>query len=767
MAPSKRTIVFFACLAMSLSASPASAGSNPYCEDGGPYISAQSISPDVVDTTSSSAEVTAMIVAGYDGYSLECGLVDFGFKLTGPSGQKISPHARTFVNNHTYRFLTTLPTGSEQGVWSITDLFAVDSEDHEVYYATTGLSFSNTDTTPTGLAAIAGYQSAVVSFSPPKNDRGSPITSYTIRSSPGGLTATGASSPIRVTGLTTGTPYTFTAIATNALGDSVPSNASAPIIPPPSSFSVNDISIAEGNSGTTAGTFVITRSGFVAEPASVKFSTANGMASSPGDYLPLSLTSLEFPAGETYRTVGVEVKGDKAAEQTETFFLRLSAAFGASLSDPTGTASIVNDDFPPTDVSAVPGFRSATVSFNVPGGTGVEPMDFYTVNSSPGGLTATGPGSPITISGLSTGVAYTFTVVGTNAAGTGSPSAPSNSVTPPPSYFSVTDVTTPEGNSGTTHPARFTISRGGYNGAPATVKYSTVGGTAQVGSDFSPLPLTSLDFPAGVTSKVVDVAITGDTASELNETFSLKLSEASGASISDPSGTATITNDDIPVITVSDPIVVEGTGSGTTTARFVVSRTAAAGTSTVKVVSTNGTARAPSDYTSLAPTTISFGPGETAKTVDVLVNRDSVIEPDETFLLVLSEPTGATLGESSATATITDDDTSLSIDDQAIAEGDVDWSVLSFVITRSGKTNGSSTVSFATSDGGAKAPQDYVSRALTAVTFGPGEITKIVNVTIRGDTSAEPNETFYVKLSAASGATIADSTGTGTIMNDD
>ena len=73
---------------------------------------------------------------------------------------------------------------------------------------------------------------------------------------------------------------------------------------------------------------------------------------------------------------------------------------------------------------------SASVAFT-PNSTGGSPITGYTVTSSPGGITATGSSSPITVTGLTTGVAYTFTVTATNAIGTSSPSAASNSVTPP------------------------------------------------------------------------------------------------------------------------------------------------------------------------------------------------------------------------------------------------------------------------------------------------------------------------------------------------
>jgi hypothetical protein len=74
-------------------------------------------------------------------------------------------------------------------------------------------------------------QQASVSFTAPVDNGGSVITSYTVTSTPGGLTATGSASPILVTGLTNGTSYTFTVHATNAIGDgaeSLPSNAVTP-----------------------------------------------------------------------------------------------------------------------------------------------------------------------------------------------------------------------------------------------------------------------------------------------------------------------------------------------------------------------------------------------------------------------------------------------------------------------------------------------------------------------------------------------------------
>ena len=84
---------------------------------------------------------------------------------------------------------------------------------------------------PTSISAEAGINQATISFTPPINNGGSVILSYTVTSNPGGVTATDSASPIVVTGLTDGVTYTFTVVATNAIGSSSPSSASNPVTP--------------------------------------------------------------------------------------------------------------------------------------------------------------------------------------------------------------------------------------------------------------------------------------------------------------------------------------------------------------------------------------------------------------------------------------------------------------------------------------------------------------------------------------------------------
>ena len=111
----------------------------------------------------------------------------------------------------------------------------------------------------------------------------------------------------------------------------------------PGSVSINDVTLSEGNAGTTTATFTVTRSGGTAA-FNVNFATANGTATAGSDYVANSGT-LSFGTGVNTRTVSVTVNGDTAFEPDETFFVNLSGATnGATITDSQGRGTIVNDD---------------------------------------------------------------------------------------------------------------------------------------------------------------------------------------------------------------------------------------------------------------------------------------------------------------------------------------------------------------------------------------------------------------------------------------
>jgi Ca2+-binding RTX toxin-like protein len=199
-----------------------------------------------------------------------------------------------------------------------------------------------------------------------------------------------------------------------------------------------------------------------------------------------------------------------------------------------------------------------------------------------------------------------------------------------------------------------------------TVNYGTADGSAAAGSDYATAN-GALAFAAGETTKTVNVTVTGDTTVEPNETFAVTLSGATGATIADASGQGTVVNDDVappppppplPTLTIDDVSVNEGNTGTSTIAMTVTLSAAPAAAVTVVYATANGTATAGNDYIT-AGGTLTFAAGQTTRTVNVIVNGDTVIEPNETFVVNLSSAAGATLLDGQGQGTIVDDDTVL------------------------------------------------------------------------------------------------------------
>ena len=502
------------------------------------------------------------------------------------------------------------------------------------------------------------------------------------------------------------------------------------------SVSVSDATVTEGASGQQVLLYTVTRAG-TSDAFTVDFATAGGTATAGSDFASNAGT-LTFAAGEMSKTVEVLVNGDATVEPDETVLLNLSnASAGVTIADGQGVGTIVNDDFDATTVS-------------------------------------------------------------------------------------ISDVTVTEGNSGTVN-ATFTVSRAG-GPAAFTVNYATANGTAVSGSDFVGAAGT-ISFAADETSKTVTVQVAGDTAVEADETFLVNLSGATnGVTVADGQGVGTIVNDDAAAAiapwinefhyddastdagefveiaglagtNLSGYTVLLYNGNGgavyhTINLTGVIGNEAGSGFGVLSfsVASSPGIQNgAPDGIALIAPTGVlefisyegtmvaTGGAANGLTSVDVGVFEDGSSEGtsiartgegltgSEFSWVLVADDTPGTLNAGQSFPALTP---RVRVGDVSVSEGDAGTKLLNFTVSRVG-TGEAFSVNFATANGTATAGSDYVATSGT-LSFGAGEASKVVSVTINGDTVAEANETLFLNLSSPTGpAVISDGQGLGTITNDD
>ncbi len=577
----------------------------------------------------------------------------------------------------------------------------------------------------------------------------------------------------------------------------------------PPTVTLNNRALNEGNGGTTTFDFTATLSNPSAAQVQYRVYTQNGTAIAPGDYTAIGCCTalVTFPALSTTQTVNVSVVGDTVVEPDETFTVSLAAALSTSpdgqLPTPltTGTGTILNDDVARelsiANASVVEGTaagatnlvftvslnnapavgQDVTVAYASASGTATSGTDFTATSgtlsfTSNGGLTQT-IAVPITRDNIDE-IDETLTMTLSapiNATLSGGP-ATGTIVDDDTSVLSIANLSQAEGNAGT---STFTATANLSVPSSSTLVYRlrTIDGTATSPGDFAAITAganQTISFAPGTTSQTFNLAIVGDTVVELDESFQVGLSSAvqSGPDgANEVLGTITILNDDTPVASIANAQVVEGTGSNPML-NFTVSLSApATAPISINFATSNGTATAPADYMA-ASGTVNFTSGQQTQSIAITVIGDNLVEPDETLLVTLSAPSGATLGTAVATGTIVNDDNAaLSINDIALPEGNGGGiTPFAFTITSSTPSSSPITVNYATSNGTALCPSDFAATSGTA-TLAAGATTTTVTINVLADDLLEPNEQFTVTLSAPVGATLADAVGIATILGDD
>ena len=347
------------------------------------------------------------------------------------------------------------------------------------------------------------------------------------------------------------------------------------------SIAARDISVVEGNSGTTSAIFTFTLSTASSFPISFDYDTADDSATEGNtvvesgapllarDYESLRLKTMTFEPGQTSKSLTIQVVGDRMNEATERFLVKISNPSNAVVPDAIKTVTIFDDDAVPAvsinDVSMVEGSqgnavnanftirlsaasgKTVKVAYGTQSGTATESSDYRRI----GGTVVFASGETtktISIPIISDTIdeedeTFALNIVGasnaTIADKTGLATIRDDDATP---SLSISSVSMNEGNAGS-KTANFVVRLSAPTGRTVTTRFATGNRSARAGSDYVAQEGT-LTFEPGQTFKTISIAITGDTLLEADEVFRVILSRNVGAGLRESEGIGTIINDD-------------------------------------------------------------------------------------------------------------------------------------------------------------------------------------------------------------------------------
>ena len=338
-------------------------------------------------------------------------------------------------------------------------------------------------------------------------------------------------------------------------------------------LTINDVTVTEGNGGTTTAAFTVSLSPVnSSQSVTVGYATANGTASG-GDYTPASGT-LTFNPSIATQTINVTVNPDTVFEPNETFLVNLSNPVNAVIGDAQGVGTITDDD-----TQSTPGITVTTPTVN-PGGTisfvvangPANPLDWVGLYAATDSDTSFQEWSylnglkvaPVAGQSNATLQFVAPTVMGTyqlrlfaNNGYTRLATSAVITVSTVPT-LTINDVSMIEGTSGVST-AIFTVSLSPQNASQTvTVAYATADGTASVSNGDYLAASGTLTFNPSAATRTINVTVIGDSPIEPNETFTVNLSNPTNAVIGDAQGVGTIINDDSPGIFLNTPNVHPG-----------------------------------------------------------------------------------------------------------------------------------------------------------------------------------------------------------------
>ncbi|HEV7863001.1 MAG TPA: Calx-beta domain-containing protein [Acidimicrobiia bacterium] len=581
-------------------------------------------------------------------------------------------------------------------------------------------------------------------------------------------------------------------------------------------LSVSDATATEANTGPTPMTFKVTLDRPSSQNVTFRVQTIDGTgsngANAPDDYEALASSPRQITAGATSVEIAVPVTGDLTHEAGEAFGLVLSAEANATVAKPMGTGTITDNDMGPdvtvADAKAAEGTLVGPslefkITLSAPPGKDVT-LNYATADGT-AMASATAPDEPdykpasadvvfhagdvektVTVlvnhDALAEGDETVLLTVTSVAEGIGIARASATGTIGnddgPPDELSVSDPSFSENDTGMAGHL-FTVTRTKRTAgivSTVVVRYATADGTATPGADYTPRTGV-LVFSGSATTQTVSVSVAGDVLDEDDEHFTVTLSSPTNAVLVKGTGTATILDDDAPPVVSAAPVTVSEGNTATSTGLVGVALSAPSSKPVTVGYTVGGGTATVDDYRADMPEgTLTFAPGETARTVSFSVIGDPVDEDDETFVMTLSNASNADLAAPGGVpgrteVTIADDDAApaASIGDDTINETGA-ATPLAFTVSLDHVSGRAVTVTVETADGTAVAPGDYGAVHGRAVTIPAGVRAGTVPVTVAddgGSTPDAPSETFTVTLSSPVNATLAAGIATGTIVDND